>query len=55
LPNKNKKSPLQNLHLWLNASNLGILWKANNYDIDPDYPFSLRDAKSWAAGLKIEF
>jgi TonB-dependent starch-binding outer membrane protein SusC len=55
LPNKNRKSPLQNLHLWLNASNLGILWKANNYGIDPDYPFSLRDAKSWAAGLKIEF
>lgn len=31
------KSPFQSLKLYCNASNLGILWKANKHGIDPDY------------------
>lgn len=32
-----KKSPFTNLQLYIYASNLGILWRANHYGIDPDY------------------
>ncbi len=52
--NKNKPQLLQ-LQFYINAANLGILWKANKYGIDPDYPASIPDPKSFAAGIKASF
>lgn len=36
-----KKFPLQSAKIFINAANLGILWKANNYGLDPDAPNSI--------------
>ncbi|HEY6082041.1 MAG TPA: SusC/RagA family TonB-linked outer membrane protein [Chitinophagaceae bacterium] len=50
--------PFQHIRLYLYASNLGILWRANKQGIDPDYAGSIYaypPAKSIAAGVKIDF
>jgi hypothetical protein len=28
--------PVKNIHIYCNVNNIGILWRANKYDIDPD-------------------
>lgn len=50
-----KQSLVKSLQLYINASNLGILWRANKYHIDPDYPSSLRPAATYAIGVKANF
>lgn len=35
--NQFKKLPMQRLRVFANASNLGILWRANSVQMDPDY------------------
>jgi hypothetical protein len=50
-----KKSPFQVIELYTNAANLGILWKAYDGNIDPDYPTSFRPSASFTIGIKANF
>lgn len=34
-----KSLPFDNLSIYLNASNLGVIWRANQHGIDPDYNY----------------
>jgi TonB-linked SusC/RagA family outer membrane protein len=45
-------SRLEQLQLYVNAANLGILWRANKAGADPDYPFALRPPATLALGLR---
>jgi TonB-linked SusC/RagA family outer membrane protein len=50
--------PCQNIRVYVYADNLGILWRANKYGIDPDYASSLYTyppSKGFAAGINIDF
>lgn len=49
------KARLQQFQLYINASNLGILWKANKEDIDPDYISSPVIGKTYAIGIRATF
>src|SRR6185437_5883816 len=46
LPFKNNR--FRNIELYVNASNLGIIWRANKENLDPDYPANLPPEKSYA-------
>lgn len=53
-----KKFPFRNIQVYVYASNLALLWKANKAALDPDYASSLYSyppAKSLSAGVKIDF
>lgn len=50
-----KKIPLQSIQLYVNASNLGIIWKANNENIDPDFISTPQGGKTFAIGLRANF
>lgn len=52
--NKKAVQPVQ-IQFYVNASNIGILWRANKYQVDPDYPGGLPQSKSFAAGIKAGF
>lgn len=49
------KLPVQQVQFFTNASNLGILWRANKYKIDPDYNNSLYPKASFSLGLRADF
>ncbi|HEK19365.1 MAG: SusC/RagA family TonB-linked outer membrane protein [Mucilaginibacter sp.] len=47
--------PVKSLQLYVNASNLGIIWRANKQGIDPDYnytPNSLVNPRTYSFGLR---
>ncbi|MBL0744847.1 SusC/RagA family TonB-linked outer membrane protein [Chryseolinea lacunae] len=46
--------PFSNVQFYLYANNLGILWKATDVALDPDYP-TMKPVRSFAAGVRIEF
>jgi TonB-linked SusC/RagA family outer membrane protein len=46
--------PVKGAEIYAYASNLGIIWKASDDVLDPDYPTS-RPLKSLALGLRIDF
>jgi len=51
-----RRVPFAHLNLYVNVSNLGIIWKANKAGIDPDYPFSsFPPAKTYALGIRGNF
>jgi len=50
-----KKYFFGTLQVYLNASDLGILWRANKEKLDPDYPYSLPVPKSYSIGLRAGF
>ncbi len=50
-----KKGPIQAVQFYVYANNIGILWKANNAGIDPDYISGYPAPRTIAAGLKIDF
>jgi len=51
-----KKWPTQSLQLFANANNLGILWRANQLHLDPDYlPSTIPPAKSFSIGINATF
>jgi TonB-linked SusC/RagA family outer membrane protein len=41
--------------LYLNASNLGIIWRANKDGLDPEYSSSLAPSQSYTIGLRTNF
>lgn len=51
-----KQLPFNNLHIYFNASNLGILWRANSSGIDPDnnYPVAnpVPNSRNYSIGLR---
>lgn len=53
---KNTKSlPFERLQLYAIASNLGILWRANNANVDPDYPSTYPQSRTIALGVRSSF
>lgn len=46
---------LQSLQLYIYGNNLGILWRANRWSIDPDYGTGLPIPPSLAVGIKAQF
>lgn len=53
-----KRLRIQNLQVYLNASNIGIIWKANREGIDPDYDLTANSyppLKALAFGVKLDF
>ena len=48
--------PFNSMQLYVNANNLGIIWRANRFGIDPDYgDTALPASKNIAVGLKASF
>jgi len=45
--------PFKTLRFYLYLNNLGLIWKANKYGIDPDYQVGLVTPPSASVGLKI--
>jgi len=50
---RNSGSPFQSISLYLYANNLGILWRANKYGLDPDYGQGFPNPKSISLGCNI--
>ncbi|OWK72888.1 hypothetical protein CBW16_11605 [Flavobacteriaceae bacterium JJC] len=49
---------IKSLHLYCSLSNLGLIWKANKADIDPDYnwgTYSLKPVTTYSLGLRAQF
>ena len=44
-----------NVRLFANASNLGIIWRANKEHIDPEFPYRIRPAKTYSLGVQIDY
>lgn len=44
-----------NVRLFANASNLGILWRANKEHIDPEFPYRIGPAKTYSLGVQIDY
>jgi len=44
-----------NIRLLANATNLGILWRANRQGIDPEFAYRLRPARTLSLGLQLDF
>ncbi|WP_316848924.1 SusC/RagA family TonB-linked outer membrane protein [Pedobacter agri] len=49
------KFPFRNLEFFLNASNLGVLWKAEQSVLDPDFPNQILTPKSYTLGVRGTF
>lgn len=54
-PVSRKKRLLSQMQLYCYAANLGILWRANQLGIDPDFNFNLPASRSVAIGFKSTF
>jgi TonB-linked SusC/RagA family outer membrane protein len=55
--NKNEKKwlPMNQLRIYVYANNLGIIWRANDKGIDPDFISGTPNPRTIAGGLKIDF
>lgn len=45
----------KSLQLYINAANLGLLWRANKDGIDPEYPNSIPPSATYTVGLRTNF
>jgi TonB-dependent starch-binding outer membrane protein SusC len=45
--------PFNELQVYLNASNLGILWRKNKLGFDPEYPSSIPPVKTFTLGVRL--
>ena len=50
-----KKLHLRGAQLYVYANNIGLLWKANDKGIDPDYITGIPNPRSLAMGVTIDF
>lgn len=50
-----KNSPIKNARLYLYANNVGILWRANHYGIDPNAVSGMPAPFSLSAGINVDF
>ncbi|MDB5010790.1 MAG: TonB-dependent Receptor Plug Domain protein, partial [Mucilaginibacter sp.] len=46
--------PFRNLNVYTYINNIGILWRANKYHIDPDYPVGIPVPRTIAFGVKAD-
>jgi TonB-linked SusC/RagA family outer membrane protein len=44
--------PFKDLNIFTYINNIGILWRANKYHIDPDYPTGIPISRTFSFGLK---
>ena len=51
-PSQKLKSFFSSLAVYANASNPGLLWKANKDGLDPESPSSIRPVRAYAFGIK---
>lgn len=51
----NWRFPMRSLELFCNASNLGILWRANRDNVDPDYVNTISPFKGITMGIRGSF
>ncbi|SKB84529.1 TonB-linked outer membrane protein, SusC/RagA family [Sphingobacterium nematocida] len=51
---KSKYMP-KSTRVFLNASDLGIIWRANKHELDPDYPYSTRPSQTYTIGINAQF
>ncbi|WP_443938806.1 SusC/RagA family TonB-linked outer membrane protein [Pedobacter sp. MW01-1-1] len=49
------KFPFRMLDVYVNANDIGILWRANKFGIDPDYVRSVSPLKGFTIGIKGSF
>lgn len=49
------KVPFQSLQIYTNVANLGILWRANKENLDPDYQGAYSPSKQFTAGIRLSF
>ncbi|HVZ26991.1 MAG TPA: hypothetical protein VG842_13085, partial [Sediminibacterium sp.] len=55
-PKHPEKTMVRQIRLFINGSNLGILWRANRYGLDPDYlDGTIPPAASFSAGCNLSF
>lgn len=54
-PKFSKFKALKELQLYINAANLGIIWRANKQGFDPDHSGGGQPAKIWSFGLRTNF
>jgi TonB-linked SusC/RagA family outer membrane protein len=47
--------PFRTLDLYLNAADLGMIWKANRNGLDPDYMNQVRPTKAFTLGVRGSF
>ncbi|MFT4152257.1 SusC/RagA family TonB-linked outer membrane protein [Parafilimonas sp.] len=55
LSSKKAENFFRNTEVYLNAANLGIIWRANKYHLDPDYPDSYSPQLQFTIGLRSNF
>ena len=46
---------VRRIQFYIYASNLGILWRANNKNIDPDYVTGIPNPRSYSVGIRVDF
>ncbi|MVZ63760.1 SusC/RagA family TonB-linked outer membrane protein [Sphingobacterium humi] len=46
--------PIRRVHLYMYANNLGMIWRANDKSIDPDYISIVPPARSVAMGIRVD-
>ncbi len=54
-PYYRSKSNRSSARVFVNVSNLGILWRANKDKIDPEYPDQIGPLKTYTIGLNLTF
>ncbi|ANI89386.1 hypothetical protein A9P82_08825 [Arachidicoccus ginsenosidimutans] len=47
--------PFKSLQVYVNAANLGILWRANHDHIDPDFVNTIPNPKTYTIGVRANF
>lgn len=52
---KAKNGSAPRIQVYANAANLGILWRANRYNLDPDAAGSYPAAKQYTLGVRADF
>jgi len=50
-----KGVPFKGLQIYINAANLGIIWRANKDHIDPDYVNGIPQPKAYTIGINANF
>jgi hypothetical protein len=51
-----KKMAFENIQVYCNVSNIGIIWRANKYKLDPDNSFtttSLSPSRTYTMGVRL--
>ncbi len=54
-PHINNKKLFKDFQVYANAANLGILWRANSQQLDPDYPRGMAPTRAWSLGVRVNF